>query len=923
MAIVRNFMVRAGADFSGLQKGMQKAQSQVRNFGNSINQSMSKISTVLAGIGVTLGIGSAVKDAMLFETSLNQINRIMGESAGEFNKWAQTTGAAFGYSKLEAVKAGATYGNLLSTFSSGADDTRKKTEELMKATAVVSSATGRTMEDTFERIRSGLLGNTEAIEDLGINVNVAMIESTNAFKQFANGASWQQLNFQTQQQIRYMAILEQATQKYGTTVADSTSVRMGTFVQSLNNVKLALGQAFLPILNVALPVLTVLANKVAAVMGVVAQFVRALIGKKGDIPQQTGVINNQTAAVNNLGAAHENAGKKATNAGKAAKKAAKEAKKASLGVAGFDEINQLADPSSGAASSPDSGGGGAEGIGGSVVGGGIPIPAMDTGQSEGALSKVSNKVKEFADKVKKFFAPLGKVFKQVYKAIKEYLQDKIEYIAKFWKENGKQMGQAWRNLMKILKPVFKWIVKTIWGNIKGAIDGLIDVVLGLLKIFTGVFTGDWKKAWQGAKQLVVGAVKAIWNIANLILIGKVLGGIKAFGPKIVSLFRDSWKSIGKFWDDGLKAISKNTTTSFKNIWIYIKGTFDDWVKSFKTYSGKFWTAITNSFKSVQSWFKTNVTDKITTVFTNAKSGIAKKADDIWATIKGKFMTVYNWFKTNVADKIATSIHNAKTAIAGKAGEVWIAIKNKFTGIYNWFRDNVAYKIRDSIHNAKTSIAGKAGEVWIAIKNKFNGIYNWFRDNVAYKIRDAIGNSKNAIGGKASEIWSTIKGKFTGVYDWFKKNVVDKISSAFDKIRTSFTNGLADGVKTLLNKLIDGINKPIKSLKNFSVPGFGQPFSNLPEIPKLAKGGITNGPTLALIGDNPGGKEVVSPLDKLQDIIAGAVGNAVIQANQGSRSSGTGGDIILQLDGRTFGRIIKPYIDKENQRVGTNVRLKPI
>ena len=35
-------------------------------------------------------------------------------------------------------------------------------------TAVVASKTGRTVQDVQERVRSGLLGNTEAIEDLGV-----------------------------------------------------------------------------------------------------------------------------------------------------------------------------------------------------------------------------------------------------------------------------------------------------------------------------------------------------------------------------------------------------------------------------------------------------------------------------------------------------------------------------------------------------------------------------------------------------------------------------------------------------------------------------------------------------------------------------------------------------------------------------------
>ena len=61
------------------------------------------------------------------------------------------------------------------------------TNQYLNMTAVVASKTGRTMEDVQERIRSGLLGNTEAVEDLGIFVNIKTIEMTEAFPESCTG----------------------------------------------------------------------------------------------------------------------------------------------------------------------------------------------------------------------------------------------------------------------------------------------------------------------------------------------------------------------------------------------------------------------------------------------------------------------------------------------------------------------------------------------------------------------------------------------------------------------------------------------------------------------------------------------------------------------------------------------------------------
>jgi len=44
------------------------------------------------------------------------------------------------------------------------------------------------------------------------------------------------------------------------------------------------------------------------------------------------------------------------------------------------------------------------------------------------------------------------------------------------------------------------------------------------------------------------------------------------------------------------------------------------------------------------------------------------------------------------------------------------------------------------------------------------------------------------------------------------------------------------------------------------------------IPALAEGGITNGPMLAMIGDNRSGKEAVIPLEKLPSLMSKMGGN---------------------------------------------------
>ncbi|MGL5150309.1 MAG: hypothetical protein ACRC7N_07045, partial [Clostridium sp.] len=376
MAVVKNLMVRAGADFSALQKETKKAQKMMKDFKNNTKSTMRTVATTLAAIGVGKMIKDSVNVAKTYEASMMSIERNMGNNAKEFEEWTKTLSGSFGLARSEAIKYGSVYSNLVAMFSKSTKETMTNTQELLKASTITASATGRSMEDVMERIRSGMLGNTEAIEDLGIYVNVAMLKSSNSMKMFANGRSWEQLDFQTQQQIRMFSILEQVHDRYGNSVLDNTNFKQMQLVAQLKNVQLSLGQAFLPIYNIILPALTSFVSSIAYAMDILAQFMNALFGSPKKQKSSVNNINQQASAVEDLGASFGGA--------------AKEANKA---MASFDEINTLNSGSSG-------GGGGG--------GGGAPtVTQPELPNEEDYGSGISDSIQKAADKVKKVFADLS------------------------------------------------------------------------------------------------------------------------------------------------------------------------------------------------------------------------------------------------------------------------------------------------------------------------------------------------------------------------------------------------------------------------------------------------------------------------------------------------------------------------------------
>ena len=348
------------AEIAPFKKKMQEAAQQTKQAADNVKRQTSGLKTAFSKLAAFAGfavLGKKLLDLGMYSTqmalevsaAMNQIKRQMGESSQTFLKWINDNANAMNMSVGEATKYAGVYSNLFSTFIKDSDKLSTYTGKMLQTSAIVAEGTGRTMTDVMERIRSGLLGNTEAIEDLGIQVGVSMIQSTNAFKKFSDGKSWEQLDFLTQQQIRLMAILEQATQKYGDTLASTVNGRVNLFKSLLKDAALNIGNSFLPILNAIMPVLNSLAMALKNVTAKLAEFVGLMFNKKATV--KDGAIGSANQGMKDLagsagdvadalGDADDASGGLSDNLDDTAK-SAKKAVKELLGLAGFDEINSL------------------------------------------------------------------------------------------------------------------------------------------------------------------------------------------------------------------------------------------------------------------------------------------------------------------------------------------------------------------------------------------------------------------------------------------------------------------------------------------------------------------------------------------------------------------------------------------------------
>ena len=330
-------------DTKGLETGMKGIQGKAR----AMISTFSKLGGILASIFSVTAIVNFSKEASNLaieqEASVQRLIDIYGVASEEVGNFIDLNARALGMSKASAVGFSAVYGNLFSVWADQATNA-ELTNQYLNMTAVIASKTGRTVADVQERIRSGLLGNTEAIEDLGVFVNVKTIEITEAFQRIADGRSWEQLTAYEQSQVRTLAILEQSTKKYGNEVADTNALVRSQYRASYEDLQATWGQfvntVLIPVLRVATKVMDVLTAGMRAIAG--------LTGK---------TLENTSASANSIGGAVENQ-EELTDAVKGTNKELKKS------LASFDELNTI---------SQDTGSGSGSGGASVGAGGGLPL----------------------------------------------------------------------------------------------------------------------------------------------------------------------------------------------------------------------------------------------------------------------------------------------------------------------------------------------------------------------------------------------------------------------------------------------------------------------------------------------------------------------------------------------------------------------
>lgn len=283
-------------------------------------------------------------------------------------------------------------------------------------------------------------------------------------------------------------------------------------------------------------------------------------------------------------------------------------------------------------------------------------------------------------------------------------------------------------------------------------------------------------------------------------------------------------------------------------------------------------------------FVNSVASAIVGFVKNAASAIAGFFKNLWATIQGIWSAVSGWFKSKVIDPLVNFFAPIVQWISGFFQGCWIIIQAVWAAVSGWFKTNVI----DPVVNFFTPIPGIIGGffsgLWTSIQSIWATVSGWFNLNVIQPLVNFFAPIVESIGGFFANLWASICSIWQAAGTWFSENVTTPINNAFQAIGDfvkGIFNGLIGLVEGMINRIIGAVNGFIGGFND--VVGWGASFigvdweglATIPEVslPRLAKGGIVDSPTILEAGE--AGTEAIVPLSelwgKMQSMISGPVG----------------------------------------------------
>lgn len=523
--------------------GMNREASSIINSLKPIAGAIAGAFAVKAGVDMFAGAVSAASD--LSET-INKVNVVFGDSSGAVLKFAETAAQSLGMSRNEALASAATFGNLFASMGLGEKQSADFSQNLLKLSADLGSFNNIDPTEVLEKLRSGLVGETEPLRSLGILLDE---ESVKQFA-YANGIAKVGSELTQQQKVmgRYGLILQQSATAQGDFANTSTGIANSSRIisASFKDIQAEIGSRLLPVIQ---PLISNFAQALPAAFAAVqpwldrigngiTEFASSLQG--GGFQQLQGAIQPVLNIFAQLGG---DLLQFAQSAGPSVISIFQQIGGTLLQLNPFLEMVRSGWQSLTEFMNADQGGmmafeGILDGIAGALKAAADPFGELQTKVRDFATTMTGTfntlrdqampVIESIGSELVKTWAELGPLIKPAIDGVVKVVQDALAGMAAFWEQHGNQ-------ILTVTKAAFEAIGSTI--------NGTLQVITAVVKPFLKVLAGDWQGAWAEIQKVPGVVMTAVQGQIDAGL--KLAKQVMRLGVEALRL-EDAWYGLRDF-----------------------------------------------------------------------------------------------------------------------------------------------------------------------------------------------------------------------------------------------------------------------------------------------------------------------------------------------------------------------------------------
>lgn len=412
---------------------------------------------------------------------------------------------------------------------------------------------------------------------------------------------------------------------------------------------------------------------------------------------------------------------------------------------------------------------------------------------------------------------------------------------------------------------------------------------------------------------------------------------KAWNSKPVQAFWEAVKSAGQTGLNVFQTIGTSLWENLKTTWSNIEGDFNTMTSNMSGLWTTFWQDVQVGIDTWGQPIIDGVNGVFNSIWTTAIDPYIQLMIGAWSDFTGILKSKWEEYGQPLVDNIGQFATNVIAFFQSIYDNVLEPIITPFLETMSSLWDEHISVMIEKVADFVMKLANGALEIY----NKFihpivmwltetlEPIFTWIGNYISSvfhtiisTVSDVLGGVFDALGGLIDFIvgvftgdweqaWNGIKAFFVGIWDAIWGVVKGVINAIIDGL-----NFLWGGLYGALASIIDGVGGIVEDIGDLVGADWGWEIpSNPPLIPKLAQGAVIppNREFLAVLGDQKHGTNIEAPLQTIVDAF-----NIALAQNGGANYGGGNTEVVLEIDGREFGRAVVEQGDRENRRIGTRL-----